>query len=136
MHMFPTQFNMFPTQFKSKIPRSLSYPLGAEAISAALQDTPQADFFRLRFFFYNTDRAASPGHPKEAFFEVRYLCLTPSLTTSRRSREDGSYEPRWEIEIRPVPHDDKRAIRRLMEEQGFPRVREWLIHRRHLFGEK
>ena len=42
---------IIPTVSRSKIPSSLSYPVGAEAISAALALTPQLPEIRLNFFF-------------------------------------------------------------------------------------
>ena len=41
---------MIPTGFKSSIPKNLSYPLGAKAISEALEGVPQMGSLVVDFY--------------------------------------------------------------------------------------
>ncbi|NIJ50511.1 hypothetical protein [Rhizomicrobium electricum] len=40
---------LFPTAGKAKIGKNFSWPIGAEVISSALADVPQAAFIRIEF---------------------------------------------------------------------------------------
>ena len=40
---------MIPTEFKQRLPKHLSYPIGAEALSEALADTPNVEAITLFF---------------------------------------------------------------------------------------
>src|SRR5450759_3367558 len=54
---------MIPTRIKEKLPRTLSYPIGAQAISEVLAAAPHADEFSIGFF----DR---PGRGPRPFQQV------------------------------------------------------------------
>jgi hypothetical protein len=62
---------VIPTLSKKKIGRHLSYPVGAEQVSAALADTPQFAKLGLHFSFYARNPEAQRGHYE--FFEVEYF---------------------------------------------------------------
>jgi len=47
------QEQIIPTQHKSKIPHTLSYPIGAKAISEALWGVPQFPELTVHFSFWN-----------------------------------------------------------------------------------
>ncbi len=47
------RFYMIPTAHKSKIPKTISYPVGAKAISDALIGVPQCELLKLDFVFQN-----------------------------------------------------------------------------------
>lgn len=47
------QDSTIPTRYKAKIPRTLSYPIGAKAISDALLGVPQFNELNVEFFYHN-----------------------------------------------------------------------------------
>lgn len=51
---------IIPTRYKRKIPRALSYPVGAKIISQALAGVPQFAELRVEFHFWNR-LASRPG---------------------------------------------------------------------------
>jgi hypothetical protein len=65
---------VIPTQYKTKLPHTLSYPLGAEALSAAFTDVPQFSDMTVRFWFYSKKTAQEARHTtycRLATLEVR-----------------------------------------------------------------
>jgi len=101
----------FPTRLKCKISGRLSYPVGAELISAELADVPQAASLEIGFFS-KYERMETRGQP--------YEILTVSYTSW------GIQDYGWRIEARPVPRELKHSVKEVLTTEFFPRIRRWL----------
>jgi hypothetical protein len=103
---------LFPTRVKGRISGKLSYPVGAELISAELSEVPQAKNIQISFF-NKYERIEDRGRPY-SLFHVSYS-------------GEKDYDPGWKITVHPVPRDKKRAVREMMRAQVFPQLRNWLV---------
>ena len=102
---------LFPTKIKCKIASGLSYPVGAEIVSAELGDIPQASSVQVAFFD-KYQRMENRGLP----YTILSVCYAG----------DKSYDPGWNIEIRPVSKPKRAAVKDMLKANVFPRVREWM----------
>jgi len=123
---------MIPTRYKSKLPRTLSYPLGAEAISEALAGAPHAEEFSLAF----SDQAVWPASEFQRLLWERlpYALVTaqyrpthkPGYGGAQSLVESGWYDRAWELHVNPVLREQRQPAGRLIREQGLPAIVEWL----------
>ena len=123
---------MIPTRSKSKLPKALSYPLGAEAISQALAGAPHADELSLRFYDQAVwpttefNRLVRDGLPyrimSAVYMPPRKVCRSAPTTLV----EGGWYQGHWSITVYPVLRELRQAAGQLLREQGLPVVVEWL----------
>lgn len=122
--------SIIPTKYKSRLPQFLSYPAGAESISAELAPVPQFEKFELSFFYFS--KAGTFKGPSQEFvlIEVNFYKQAPSLSTSNLFIEEGVYEENWGITVRPVPRELKYEVKKLLLTEGFTRIREWLSAKR------
>src|SRR5262249_7731743 len=113
---------LIPTLRKEPLPKGFLYPLGAEAISAALGDVPQLSDASI-WFVWRDDYCASDWRQKlKARREVKLLEVTHSPLSGER-----------ELRAYSVPSDYSTAAReRLMAE--LPGVRRKLLAPAHLSG--
>jgi hypothetical protein len=136
---------MIPTEYKAKIAHTLSWPIGAEALSTALADAPQLAEFKLTFYdqpvwpateFQRLLRANLPYR----ILELKYAPAShPSLSASNYLIEEGWYDASWKLTIYPVLRPLRHAAAELLREQGLPAVVAWLqsakvpgwLNRRH-----
>ncbi|NUP12306.1 MAG: hypothetical protein HOW73_40185 [Polyangiaceae bacterium] len=102
---------LIPTKDREQISRNLSYPLGAEAISEALRDSPQ--FPQLSISFYARPQSG-PVDP-ECIILAGIGC---------RGRDD------WSIWVSAVPSDLAAQARRFALQHGLQYLRSWLQRRR------
>jgi hypothetical protein len=110
---------MIPTEFKQRLPKHLSYPIGAEALSEALVDAPNLEAITLFFGtsswpVSSTKRAITDGMPHNIlvaeFWPANY----------RGSNEN------WFLHVCAVPRDLRHLVNRLLREQGLPHLAGWL----------
>jgi hypothetical protein len=123
---------MIPTRSKSKLPKTLSYPLGAEAISEALADAPHASEMSISF----NDQAVWPASEFQRLVREKlpYHILTvgyqPPLKPGRSAPntlvESGWYEGHWSITVYPVRRELRSLAGQLLREQGVAAVVAWL----------
>ena len=116
---------LIPTSYKRKIPHTLSYPIGAEAISLAFRDVPQ--FKRFTLDFYLSKFVRPDMRPSYIVFQVSYARAPKSLTSGEFDRKYGRQEPRWKITVRPVPRNRRHLIKTKLEDEILPMVRTWLL---------
>jgi hypothetical protein len=123
---------VIPTQFKSKLPKTLSWPVGAEAVTAGLGDAPHAAECRLWFSaspvwraseFQRTLREAQPYAVLVA--EYRPAVNLP-YSRSKVMEAAGYYDAKWEKRVNPVPRAWRAGVRALLREEGLPLVADWL----------
>jgi hypothetical protein len=123
---------MIPTQHKSSIPMTLSWPVGAQAISLALADAPHATEFSLWF-------SDSPDGPASAFQRLiresqPYAILVarykppsrPGYSGAACMVERGWYEAKWELRVIPVLRSLRAVAASVLLHQGLPEVIKWL----------
>ena len=106
---------MIPTRYKSKLPKGLSWPLGAEAITAGLGDAPHVPDLSLWFIegvtrpaalFQRVVRDALPYTLLVAEYRPEQR---PGFIGSKSMAESGWYEARWELRVSPVPGPGRAA---------------------------
>jgi hypothetical protein len=123
---------MIPTRSKSKLPKALSYPLGAEAISQALADAPHAGELSLSFY----DQAVWPTAEFNRLVREKlpYRILSAAYVPPRKVGrsapatpvEGGWYQGHWSITVYPVLRGLRHAAGQLLRDRGLPEVVEWL----------
>lgn len=97
---------MIPTGYKSQIPKTHSYPLGAKAISDALVGVPQWPLLKINFSRKGFVRDRWP----ESSLEVLSICYAGS----------------WEIYVNPVPRPLKHEVQVKLIAEALPKIRKWL----------
>jgi hypothetical protein len=103
----------FPTRLKVRISSKLSYPVGAELISAELEHVPQAESLEIRFFSkYETTETRGKAY---SIFTVSYV-----------GTRSPHFQKGWAIEVRPVPRALKHTVKEALKREFFPRIRQWL----------
>jgi hypothetical protein len=114
--MAAPELHIFPTSSRSKHSKEVSYPIGAEALSKALDGVPQHD--RIVCDFYG-GRPHDDGKPQIYVLNARYV-----------------FDPRWTISVYAVPRQLRGEIKLLLLEQGLPEIiRPWFITKSHLTGQ-
>ena len=131
--MVEPELHIFPTSSRSNHSKEVSYPIGAEALSQALDGVPQHD--RISCDFYGGG-AHDHGKPQLYVLNVRYEKQARRFSDSAFALERGVFDPRWKISVFAVPRQLRGAIKLLLLEQGLPDlVRPWLIEKSHLTGQ-
>ncbi len=123
---------MIPTRYKSKLPKTLSWPLGAQAISACLAGAPHVADLSLSF-------RDSPVWPASAFQRLLQESLPyaivvvdyqpasrPGYSGATFMIDRGWYEAKWEIRINPVLRSLRAAAGAALQAHGLPAVKDWL----------
>ena len=105
---------LIPTCYKDALPKTLSYPLGAQALSEALFDLPQAQ--NLSVSFWNHSAAHRYGSP--------YPVLIAIYNGERPSRFNSG--PKWRLEVEAVGRAVKHLVKTKLCNEGLPRVHKWL----------
>jgi hypothetical protein len=123
---------MIPTRFKSKLPKTLSFPLGAEAISEALAGVPHVEDFLLSFSdaplwpASEFKRLLRDGLPYTVFAAEYNPAFRPGYGGMQSLVESGWYDARWSLRVNPVLREVRHLVGQLLREQGLPAVVEWL----------
>jgi hypothetical protein len=131
--MTETKPHIFPTSSRSKHSKEVSYPIGAEALSKALDGVPQHD--RIVCDFYG-GRPHDDGKPQIYVLNARYEKQARRFSDSGSALERGVFDPRWTISVYAVPRQLRGEIKLLLLEQGLPEiVRPWFITKSHLTGQ-
>ncbi|MFN3650442.1 MAG: hypothetical protein ACK47B_12765 [Armatimonadota bacterium] len=105
---------LITTRRKARLPRGLSYPVGAEIVSSALEGVPQYQDLYL-WFDRPTSLARSTDWSSGPF---------PLLTTSYYP--DPYFDRRWSVSIWAVPCAWNCRARQALVAEGLPRLRFWL----------
>jgi hypothetical protein len=121
---------IIPTRYKSKIPHTLSYPVGAKAISEALRDAPQFSELTVCFSFWNQlarhHGTAAPYRVIDALYSgpIRFF-------SASRTIEEQSHDPRWTITVHAVPRALRHEIQAKIIAEALPAIRSWLVSNPH-----
>jgi hypothetical protein len=116
---------LIPTSFKSKLPHTLSYPVGAEVISFALKDVPQFEEFTLNFWFWSQVRPDVERSYR--VFEISYSRGAKSIYSGKHDIESRRLEPKWKITVRPVSRNRRHLIKTKIEDEALPLAKAWLL---------
>ncbi len=106
----------------------MSYPIGAEALSIALEGVPQSALISIAFGPALYALSRRPGHASRytVLSGVYRHCL-PNQFSPNHMLERGHYEPQWELRVNEVPRLHRHAVRTLLANEGLPRLRDWLV---------
>lgn len=114
---------MIPTRHKAKLPKALSWPLGAEAITAGLADAPHAGDFELWF-------AAAPIFRQSEFQQIVRAAAAPYPVLVAEHTPPAlalmNLGEQWEVRVNPVPRPVRSVVGGRLREHGLPAVVEWL----------
>ena len=123
---------MIPTRYISKLPKSLSWPVRANAISTYLAGLPHIADFTLTFW-------ESPVYPKAAFqrtlretlpykiFRAEYTpARNPGYSGSNDMVERGWYEAKWTMSVYPVLSEYRCTAGSSLLDNGLPKIADWL----------
>lgn len=123
---------MIPTRSKSKLPKTLSYPLGAQAISEALADAPHAADFTLSFSDIGVWPAAEfqrrlrEGAAYPVLVAEYEPVHKPGYYGANALIERGRYEAHWTLRVNPVRRELRHTVAELLRAHGLPAVAEWM----------
>jgi len=124
------QEHIIPTRFKSKLPHTQSYPIGAQAISGALRGVPQ--FAQLIVDFYLRKPSARRREPLMPYPVISVWYSGPMRYFSMsRTVEEQSRGPRWLIQVDAVPRSLRHVIQSKIAAEALPAMRSWLMANMH-----
>ena len=108
------------TRRKQKLPNDFSYPIGAEALSTALQGVPQYVDLSLIFSWRDTFWASNYREKLKALgqidiVEIRYW---PAI---------GSAAAGWVISVHAIPVDHARDARQALSSHALPALKAALV---------
>ena len=118
---------MIPTKFKSKIPQTHSYPVGAKSLSEALSSVPQLESLNLNFYGLWASKDKSN---LQSVLNVNHINIRENQYSSKNLVAQGFYNETWEIIVYPVLREQKAEVQRLLLAEGLPKVKEWLSAKR------
>lgn len=116
--------DLIPTRYRAKLRKGWSYPIGAEAISLALADTPQARGLEISFHSGNARTEDGPGDVAAVWFRRWEKSRSAPAFLAR------NYEPGWGLYVYSVPSPERHTIREQLLTAGLPRIRAWLLEPR------
>jgi hypothetical protein len=125
------QEKIIPTRSKKKLRLTLSYPVGAKAISEALIGVPQFDELTLVFWFYNQQGSRSTVGGPFSVLEAEFSGPLRSFSASMDMVEKGYHCPKWTITVYAIPRSLRHLIQGKILSKALPSVRSWLIANPH-----
>ncbi len=118
--------HLIPTMYKGNLPYTHSYPIGAEAISTALQNTPQIAQLKLSFSFHPQVTSLSFSERAIPVMGASYHHFDVRLSSSNELIKAGRYEEQWGISVQATLRTQRARVKELLLAEGLPRVAEWL----------
>jgi hypothetical protein len=126
--------HIFPTSHRDKHAKTLSFPLGAEALTRALDGVPQHGMLTCSFYAGSPHR--DPQDDAHFLLQVTYRRRARSFNDGGDAAERGVLDPRWAITVFAVPQGLRHLAKTLLLEQGLPALaRPWLIKHAGLTGQ-
>ncbi|TWU10250.1 hypothetical protein [Allorhodopirellula heiligendammensis] len=114
---------MIPTVRKDKLPRSLAYPTGAQAITDALQSAPKLDDIEL--WFTRNDYGDASVDGRYISISGRYRMINHGMSAAQYLVDSEFYGPTWDILVYATPREFNARIRDALRSHGFDLIREW-----------
>jgi len=124
---------MFPTAYKDKIPKTLSYPVKAKLISEELDGMLPEEEVHLTFSTYWALYSIKRGAPCEVI-SVSYSYHKASQYTPHRFEELEKEKPKWTINVEAIPNTISYHVTELLQKEAFPKIREWLHSQKDITG--
>lgn len=123
---------MIPTTYKAKLPKHLSYPVGAEALTEGLAGAPHIE--ALSVSFWGTPVWPGSRFQKALAENQPYMVLAARHEPTRKPGYGGAqdlvdggwYEEKWELTVYPVVRELRHLASQALKEQGLPLIAEWL----------
>jgi hypothetical protein len=116
---------------KARLPKELSFPFGAQLLSEHLANVPQHDSLEVGFAWLSgmtpkqTIDHVESGKPLRVV-TVQYEHERPGRSGSHFREKLGHFDERWSIWVDPVPSSRKAEARKLITQEGFPKIVGWL----------
>jgi hypothetical protein len=125
--------HIFPTQSRTKHSKLVSFPVGAELLSRALDGVPQHGMLTCIF--------SASSLQRDLGRELIYV-MSVGYTKRARTHNDGEdaglrgvFDPRWEIWVHTVPVAMRADVKKALVETGFPNtIRPWLMANGNITG--
>jgi hypothetical protein len=123
---------LIPTRYKSNLPGHLTYPVGAEALSNALEGLPHVEKFSIFFSASPTISASEfqrilvQGRPYGVLRAEYRRPEKPGISGSNDDVEKGWYAESWGLMVFPVLRKLRSLVRPLLLAEGMPAVAGWL----------
>jgi hypothetical protein len=128
------QPHIFPTQSRAKHSKFVSFPLGAENLSRALDDVPQHAALCCIFTAGNPHRDV--GKKQFRVMHVLYRKRERSFYDGEDAESRGVFEPKWEIWVYDVRVEQRFEIKKALMEVGLPlMLKPWLIANAEVTGQ-
>jgi hypothetical protein len=122
----PSKPFMFPTLSRAKHSHLVSYPIGAEALSQALEGVPQHAALTCSFCAGNTHQHLDK--PRQLALSAAYNKRARSFYDGQDADARGVFLPRWSITVFTVPRTLRHAVKLALLNDGLPNIlRPWLI---------
>ena len=123
--------NLIPTKNKYKLPKSMSYPLGAKEISESLAEVPQYNDLNLTFIDRSTFWASKfneciKNKEQIKVLEIKYTKLKGGISTPKKWLEEGSPGSGWNITIYAVPKVNRHQTNAALKALVLPNLKKWL----------
>lgn len=120
------QAQIIPTRYRTKIPQTLSYPIGAMSISEALLGAPQFNELILEFRFLGLPVRSSDRTTPYQILRAQY---------SGPGRYDSAHQidgkGQWTIIVEPVPRTLRHMVQEKVLKESLPSMKAWLIANYH-----
>lgn len=125
--------HIFPTTYRDKHSKAVSFPLGAEVLSRAFDGVPQHE--ALTCSFYAGDVQRHPGKPLLHVVHVMYRKQARSFHHAQDADERGVFDPKWFITVFAVPAALRNEIKIALIDHALPDVvRPWLVEKAGVTG--
>lgn len=106
---------LIQTGWRDKLPKGLSYPVGAELISAALAGVPQFDDLSIYFSITGWMSITSGAEDDEAQPFMRAFSAGLNFNVGNAS-----------VSVPAVPSMYRQTVRKALVDYGMPKVKSWL----------
>ena len=120
------EVRIFPTHDRQKHSKLVAYPIGAESLSVALADVPQAEYLSCSFFAGNPHS----GRHIRAIENVLWVGYRRSPVSQSDSAERARQRiiPVWSIDVYAVEASLRSPIKNALTRSALPDiVRPWLL---------
>jgi hypothetical protein len=123
---------LIPTRYKSKLSSVLSWPIGAEELSAGLIGVSQFSELETTFSFWGAHDIAT-AHTTDwmTLVKLQYNRRPRYFSDSADSIERGVLERHWPITVKPVLRENRKNLHDGIILQ-LPKVAKWLTERHAL----
>src|SRR5450755_3121387 len=125
------QPQIIPTAMRSKIPHTLSYPVGAKIISEGLVGVPQFSDLTVEFWFWNQLARHHGTTTPYRVIQAQYSGPLRFFSASKRMETQGYYRPRWKVSVDAVPRVLRNPIKNKIVAEALPALKSWLVANPH-----